>query len=118
MNNKERLTWFGAIFLLALFTLNTLDKVDDLEILHSTNLTLNEIHNDQINDLMQSLNESKFDSFDRGFNEGQANAVIRFMNGQELHDYKEGYHAALSQMLTESSQQDLDPSDVIAIDKN
>jgi len=51
----------------------------------------------QILDLMQSNRQESSESYSRGFEDGRTQAGIALAQGNSLYEYKDGYHAALTQ---------------------
>mgnify|MGYP001217873123 CR=1 FL=1 len=101
MNNKERLLWLSGIIFLAFFCMNKIDHIASLEILDRNNQLSHRLQADQINDLTSRLNEAEGSGYEKGFREGESYALIASLNGEELYDYADGYHAALAQFVPE-----------------
>ena len=76
--------------------------MQSLEILDKNNQFAYRLQSDQINDLNQKLNESEMMHYDRGFREGESHALLKYIKGDSLYDYADGYHAALFQFANDN----------------
>lgn len=99
MNNKERLFWLSGIIFLAFFCMNKLNNIESLEALDRNNQLSYRLQADQINDLTSRLAQVKDSGYEKGFREGESYALLASLNGKNLYDYADGYHAAISQMM-------------------
>jgi hypothetical protein len=97
MNNKERLIWVSVVIIFAFFCENKLSQVENLEFLNEHNRLNSQIQRDQINELSSIMNQSDSVSYEKGFREGESHAMVTAINGDNLKDYKDGYHAAIDQ---------------------
>ena len=55
------------------------------------------IQSSHIDELNAKIIEHKEVSYQRGFTDGESRAMLSLIQGKPLHDYADGYHAALSQ---------------------
>ena len=101
MDNKERLFWLSGIILLAFYSMNQINHIESLEILDRNHALSYRIQNDQINELDRKLVEVEKQGYKQGFADGESHALITSMNGKNLYDYADGYHAALLQFTNE-----------------
>lgn len=101
MNNKERLFWLAGIFLLAFYAMNQMNYIEGLEMLDKNHALSYRIQNDQINELDRKLMEVEQRGYKQGFMDGESHALIASINGKNLYDYADGYHAALLQFTNE-----------------
>lgn len=97
MNNNERMIWLAGLVLLAFYSLNQNNQISDLEVLYESNVLRTNIQSSHINELHTKVIEHKEASYERGFIDGESRAMLSLIQGKPLHDYADGYHAALSQ---------------------
>jgi hypothetical protein len=97
MNNKERYLWIGVLILACLFCDRKMSQIETLESLDKHNQLNSQIQSDQINELSNLINQSNSVAHEKGFREGESHAMVTAINGGNLKDYKDGYHAALTQ---------------------
>ena len=97
MNNKERYIWIGVFVLGCLFCDRKMSQIETLESLDRHNQLNSQIQADQINELSNLINQSNSVAYEKGFREGESHAMVTAINGGNLKDYKDGYHAALAQ---------------------
>lgn len=105
MNNKERLFWLSGIIFLAFFCMNKVNHIESLEILDRNNQLSYRLQADQINDLTSRLDQIEDTGYEKGFREGESYALLASLNGKNLYDYADGYHAAISQMTLDDKSQ-------------
>ena len=94
---NERLVWISVIILGAFMIQNQLTTNANLETLLQTYNLESNIQKAEIVDFNNQLHAVRDNSYVRGFEAGKTQAGIALANDQALYDYKEGYHAALSQ---------------------
>ena len=97
MNNIERLFWLSGFILLAFFCIHKINYAESLELLDRNNQLSHRLQVDQINELTSRLNEVKNSGYEQGFQAGESHALITSLDGKNLYDYADGYHAALLQ---------------------
>lgn len=94
---NERLVWISVVILGAFMIQNQLTTNANLETLLKTYNLESNIQKAEIVDFNNQLHAVRDNSYVRGFEAGKTQAGIALANDQALYDYKEGYHAALSQ---------------------
>ena len=94
---NERLVWISVVILGAFMIQNQLTTNANLETLLQTYNLESNIQKAEIVDFNNQLHAVRDNSYVRGFEAGKTQAGIALANDQALYDYKEGYHAALSQ---------------------
>lgn len=97
MKNKERICWLLLIILLGVFCDRKMQKIDDMQSLITSYDLNNQIKSDQILDLMHEINNGNQNQYMKGYEEGKVYAMIASINGEDLHKYADGYHAAMTQ---------------------
>ena len=103
MNNTERLFWLSGFILLAFFCMHKINYAESLELLDRNNQLSYRLQADQINELTLRLNQVKDSSYEQGFQEGESHALITSLNGKNLYNYADGYHAALLQFTNQKN---------------
>lgn len=103
MNNKERYLWIGVLILACLFCDRKMSQIESLEYLNEHNKLSREIQSSQINEMTLELSSKNSIGYNKGFEDGKAYAMIATMHNENLHDYAEGYHAAINQLSEELS---------------
>ena len=97
MNNTERIIWLSILILGAFFCENQVSKVESLELLNQQiQISLN-LKNDQLLELSQKIPLLSAEKYNQGLESGKTQAMIASMNDKNIIEYKDGYHAALSQ---------------------
>jgi hypothetical protein len=99
MMNKlnERVIWIAVITLCAFMMQNQSNNNANLKtILEAYNLETN-IQKAEIVDFNNQLHSTRDNSYARGFEAGRTQAGIALATDKALYDYKDGYHAALTQ---------------------
>ena len=97
MNNKERLAWLLSLVIVVLFADRKLAQIERLETLDKHRQVSAEIQRDQFLELSQNMNEIISNKHKEGFELGKTQALVASLNKENVLDYSEGYHAALSQ---------------------
>ena len=98
----ERLLWVAGLVLACFMIENQSNNNANLQTLVSTYNAESVIQDNLINDFALQLDTAKDNSYSRGFEDGRTQAGIALANGDSLYDYKDGYHAAMSQTIEES----------------
>ena len=106
MKINERYLWIGALIVSAFVVQGKIDQVDRLGSIIETYKLESQIQNAQINDFHQELQISKGVEYAKGFEDGRSQAGIAFANGRPMLDYADGYHAALSQFVTQKPSEE------------
>ena len=108
MKYSERILWLLVIIVLSLFCDRKMSKIDNLEsLLTSYNLN-SQIKSDQIIDLMNQMHVSNSNQYNLGYEEGKTYSMIASIKNEDLHDYAEGYHAAIKQIQSKDYASDSD----------
>lgn len=97
MNNKERLIWVSVLILGAFFCDRKVSEIERLQTLDKHREISAQIQSDQIFELAQKIDEVGSAKYSEGFEIGKTQALIASINKDNLLEYSEGYHAALSQ---------------------
>ena len=98
----ERYIWIGAIILALFIAQSQSQEKDSLEFLIKTYDAETQIQTSQILDLTNQMAIARDTSYSKGFEDGRTQAGIALAKGGSLYDYKEGYHAALTQKIEDS----------------
>ena len=99
---NERLIWVCVIVFGAFMIQNQSNTNANLETILKTYHLESEIQNSEITDFNNQLHVVRDNSYLRGFEAGKTQAGIALAQGESLYDYKEGYHAALTQQVDEA----------------
>ena len=97
----ERYLWIAAIILAAFVVENQSNNNATLQTLVDTYNAESKIQDEFINEFNIQLNAARDLSYSRGFEDGRTQAGIALAKGDSLYDYKDGYHAALTQIVDE-----------------
>ena len=97
MKIQERYLWIAIVILSLFMAYDQSSKMDNLRTLLTTYDVETNIQDDQIKDFSQHLIVSSAEEYNKGFESGRTQAAIAFMNGGNLYNYTDGYHAAISQ---------------------
>ena len=94
---QERILWIIGAGLIAFHAENQLKRVDDMQTLLTTYQMETRIQDQQVEDFAQQLYSSDKSEYNRGFEDGKTQAAVILMNKGSLYNYRDGYHAAISQ---------------------
>lgn len=83
-------------------TLVVVDKQSDLTTIIDNQKLERSILKSQIQELVYNLQLQEHEIYNKGFEAGKTQMGIAMINGDALVDYKDGYHAALSQFEKEN----------------
>jgi len=97
MKITERISYIGAIILLLFYSDRKNAQVESLELLDKTNQLSSSMQFDQILEMNSKISEVSENQYNKGFEDGKTHAMIASVFGDNLYDYADGYHAALSQ---------------------
>ena len=103
MHNTERIIWLSILILGAFFCENQVSKLESLELLNQQAQIRLNLKNDQLFDLSQKISLVSSERYNEGFEAGRTQAMIASVNDSNIVEYKDGYHAALSQFDFSSS---------------
>ena len=103
MKITERYLWIGAVILVAFAFQNQVNTSNNLETLLKTYDLETTIQKSEIVDFNNQLHAARDNSYVRGFEAGKTQAGIALAKDESLYDYKDGYHAALTQQVEESA---------------
>ena len=97
MHNTERIIWLFILILGAFFCENQVSKLESLELLNQQAQIRSNLKNDQLFNLAQKISLVSSERYNEGFEAGRTQAMIASVNDSNILEYKDGYHAALSQ---------------------
>ena len=97
MQIQERYLWIAGIILAGFVIQGQSKKNDDFKTLMTSYQLEAEIQSSQIMDFSQEVSSIKSNEYQKGFEDGRAQAGIAFVNGRPMLEYADGYHAALEQ---------------------
>jgi hypothetical protein len=117
MNNKERYIWIAAIIVAIMFFDRKTAQVERLQDLQKSYQLSSQVQSDQINELIISRDQHSSSQYSQGFEDGKSHAMIAVIHNDNLHDYAEGYHAAINQLSEELSNEELKKQVSSYIDK-
>ena len=100
---NERIVWIAIIVLGAFMIQNQANNTNNLETILKTHDLETNIQKAEIVDFNNQLHAARDNSYSRGFEAGRTQAGIALANDEALYDYKDGYHAALTQQVEESA---------------
>lgn len=103
MNNKERLIWLSALILMTFLWENEMSKSESLDLLNKQAQISSNLKDDQVMELLQKTSLISSERYNEGFEAGRTQAMIASVNDSNILEYKDGYHAALSQFDFSSS---------------
>ena len=103
MSNTERLIWLSILILGGFFYQNQVFKLESLELLNQQAQISSNLKDDQVIELLQKTSLISSERYNEGFEAGRTQAMIASVNGSNILEYKDGYHAALSQFDFSSS---------------
>ena len=98
MKIQERYLWIGAIILIAFVAQDQSSKNENLRTLITTYDLESNIQDAQILYFSQQLDVATQAEYSKGFEDGRTQAGIILAQGGSLYNYKDGYHAAISQI--------------------
>jgi len=103
MKITERFLWIAALVLAGFVIENHSNNNANLQALLVTYDAESKIQYGQINDFRMQLDSARDASYFKGFEEGKTQAGIALAQGGSLYDYKDGYHAALTQAVDDAA---------------
>ena len=103
MKVQERYIWIAVLILVGFFIQTQEKKNETLETLVTTYGLEAQIQNQQIMEFNNELHAARDNSYVRGFEAGKTQAGIALAKGDSLYEYKDGYHAALTQQVEEAA---------------
>lgn len=99
---SERYIWIAGLILAGFVIQNQSNNTDNFQFLLKTYETETQIQDSELRDLSNQMAIARDTSYSKGFEDGKTQAGIALAKGGSLYDYKDGYHAGISQQVEES----------------